>query len=79
MQGAFDHHGKRFRFKKHLKAAVQEQEYVLLEATSIFGDEYTGPLGAAPDGDYYIAGPDPYTDRRWYAHIVKHGDQLGVS
>lgn len=78
MQGVFDERGQRFPYKKALKTAVTDGKYVLLEGTSIFGDEYTGPLMSAPDGDYYIAGPDPYRDRRWYAHIVKHGDQIGV-
>jgi hypothetical protein len=78
MQGVFNEVGRRFKFKKQLKQAVQDNQYVLLEGTSMFDDEYTGPLLAAPDGDYYVVGPDPYTDRRWYAQIVKHGDQVGV-
>lgn len=71
MQGTFNQYGQRFKTKKALREAVQEDEYVLLEATSMFGDEFTGPLGAAPEGEYYIVGPDPYTDRRWYAQIIK--------
>lgn len=78
MQGVYNQVGQRFRTKKALREAVTNDEYVLLEATSLFGDEYTGPLGAAPDGDYFIAGPDPYRDRRWYAHITKADDFVKV-
>ena len=41
-----------------------------LEATSLFGGEYDGPLLAAPPGVYYIVGPDPYTSRKWYGQIT---------
>lgn len=78
MQGVYNQYGQRMKTKKSLREAITNDEYVLLEATSMFGDEYTGPLGSAPDGDYYIVGPDPYRDRRWYAHITKTSDSIKI-
>ena len=56
--------------KKELKAAIAaDPATVELEATSMFGNEYGGPLADAPAGSYYVVGPDPYTSRKWYASI----------
>lgn len=69
MQGVYDLH-ERFKRKKHLLAAVKERPGdVFLEATSVFGNEYDGPLDQAPEGGYYLVGPSP-RKRVWYASIL---------
>lgn len=79
MQGVF-FNGNRVATKRALRAEVEtgNRDAVRLEATSIFGDEYDGPLIDAPDGNYYVVGPDPYTSRKWYAQIKKSGDSCHV-
>lgn len=43
---------------------------VVLEATSMFGNEYDGSLENAPKASaFYVVGPDPRTSRKWYATI----------
>lgn len=68
MQGVFVSY-KRPKTKKELRTA--DPSDITLEATSIFGNEYDGPLTEAPPGQYYIVGPDPHTKRNWYATITK--------
>ena len=47
--------------KKELKESIGE-EFTPIE-TSMFGAEYKG------DGKYAVVGPDPYTNRKWYATV----------
>ena len=69
MQGTFVN-DERPRTKKALREAIMHfPEKVRLEATSLFGGEYDGPLAFAPPGTYYVVGPDPYTSRKWYGQI----------
>jgi len=68
----------RFPSKKALRETVAAGEWVALEATSIFGDEYGGPLDDAPDGTYTVVGPDPYRNRKWYASITKRDGKITV-
>lgn len=46
---------------------------VRLQATSIYGNEFDGTLEEAladnQYGVFYLVGPDPYTNRRWYANL----------
>lgn len=78
MQGIFVNR-QRSKTKKALKEAVAENpSRVHLEATSVFGNEYDGPLDGAPDGTFNVVGPDPYTSRKWYANIDKAGDRYTV-
>lgn len=77
MQGIFIA-GRRPESKKQVKAAVMGGEHVSLEATSIFGNEYGGPVTSAPDGVYYFVGPDPYTKRKFYGQIIKNGSKIEV-
>lgn len=66
--------------KKALKAAIAEDPgSVNLEATSMFGNEYSGPVAAAPDGNYFVVGPDPYTSRKWYGKITVASGTVKVS
>lgn len=70
MQGIYVNF-QRAKTKKALKEAVADPvAHVALEATSMFGNEYDGNLLDAPNGRYSVVGPDPYTDRRWYATIT---------
>jgi hypothetical protein len=41
-----------------------------IEATSLFGNEYDGPLSDAPVGSYHFVGPDPYTSRKFYGTLT---------
>lgn len=79
MQGVFVQ-GQRPKTKKELKALIATVPHdVSLQATSIIGNEYGGPITEAPDGTYDVVGPDPYTSRKWYANIlVKDGEVVKV-
>lgn len=65
MQGVYIN-GQRPRSKKAIKEAVANGDIVTLEATSMFGNEYSGPVNAAPVGRYNFVGPDPFTKRNFY-------------
>jgi hypothetical protein len=77
--GVSDNYG-RIKTKKHLKEhAVKNPELTYLDSTAMVGDSYNGSLADAPDGNYSVVGPDPYTKRSWYATIAKRGDTIKVS
>lgn len=70
---------RRPKTKKELKEAIQTNpDDVSLEATSMFGNEYSGSISNAPDGKYYVVGPDPQVSRKWYAQIVISGGSITV-
>ena len=77
MQGVFVN-GSRPKSKKAVREAVQAGEYVTLEATSVFGNEYGGSVTNAPDGVYYFVGPDPHTSRKFYGQVIKKGDKVTI-
>jgi len=68
----------RMASKKALRETVAAGEWVYIEATSVFGNEYDGPLADAPDDTYAVVGPDPYTNRKWYATITKRDGKVTV-
>lgn len=70
-QGMWSADYTRFPSKKAMKDAIATAS---LEATSVFGNEYDGPVSAAPAGDYFVVGPDPYKSRKWFAHITIKAD-----
>ena len=70
--------GLRPKSKKAVKEAVAAGRRVSLEATSLHGNEYDGPVAEAPDGTYFFVGPDPYRSRRFYGSIIKKGDSIQV-
>jgi len=78
MQGVFTQSRTRFASKKAFREAVKQGDVTYLEATSLFGNEYDGRLIDAPDGTYYVVGPDPHTSRKWYAQVLKHGSKITV-
>lgn len=67
-----------FRFKTHFAAALKERPEELLFTSTSHG---VGPGKAQYRGNeldsqytYQVAGPDPYTARRWFASVqVKDG------
>lgn len=77
-QGVWSDDGTRFASKKALGESVKAGQIVFLEATSVFGNEYDGALDHAPDGTYYVVGPDPYKSRKWYAQVIKQGSTIKV-
>lgn len=78
-QGVFVN-GSRPKYKKDLKAAIESNpSSVSLEATSIFGNEYGGPIVNMPEGSVTIVGPCPHTRRNWYGTITRRGDKFSVS
>lgn len=65
--------------KKAVREAVAaDPSRVRLEATSVFGNEYDGPVSKAPDGRYSFVGPDPYRNRRYYGTIVVSDGKITV-
>lgn len=67
--------GRRPKSKKEVKEAVAaDPSTVGLEATSLFGNEYDGPISHAPIGTHTFVGPDPARDRRFYGNVVVKAD-----
>lgn len=64
--------------KKAIKQAVADGMAVYLEATSIMGNEYDGPVDAAPDGTYFFVGPDPYRNRKYTGQIIVKAGKVTV-
>lgn len=45
-------------------------DHLRIEATSVFGNEFDGPLSELPTGQTItFVGPDPYTKRKFYGQI----------
>lgn len=71
--------GARPKTKKQVIEAVNDDPTcVYLEATSVFGNEYSGSVAKAPDGTYTFVGPDPYTKRTFYGNIVVKNGKVTV-
>jgi hypothetical protein len=70
----------RIRTKKELKALLAaDPATVVFDRTSpeTPGPNVTGdaiPLGVKLS----VVGPDPFTSRRWYATVARHGDRITV-
>lgn len=78
MQGIYIS-GKRPKSKKEVKEMVAfDSTCVRLEATSMFGNEYEGPVSEAPNGRYNFVGPDPYTSRKFYGEITVINGKITV-
>lgn len=85
--GAIDRDGKRFKTKKAMKEAIESE----FELGSRVGFDQTAmlhsaqvpevcTLGDLPEGVILsVVGPDPYSDRRWYANVERKGDKVKVS
>jgi len=71
--------GRRPKSKKEIKEAVAAGMRVSAEATSMFGNEYDGPLTEMPEGSTItFVGPDPYTKRNFYGNITRKGGKITV-
>jgi len=72
---------KRPKSKKEVVAAVKENpSSVSLEATSLFGNDYDGPITEMPENKMvFVVGPDPYTARNFYLNIVRKDNTFKVS
>ncbi len=65
--------GRRPKSKAELKRFLAEggdPHKIRVEATSMFSDEYDGPLSNAPEGRISFVGPDPHTKRSFYGTIT---------
>lgn len=70
---------RRPRSKKQVReTAAADPRRVWLEATSIFGNEYDGPLDEAPDGTYVFTGPEPGVSHKFYGNVVVKNDRITV-
>ena len=77
MQGVYVN-GSRPNSKKAVREAIAVGARVSLEATSMFGNEYDGPVSDAPDGQYHVVGPCPYTSRRFYGTVTVKSGQATI-
>lgn len=60
--------GASYPTKKALKESVGKPlRYI---ETSIFGAEYKS------NGRFAVVGPDPYTNRKWYAEVTMKDDKI---
>ena len=75
MQGIYINYN-RPKSKKEVIAAVKANpKTVSLEATSLFGSEYNGPITEMPVNKMvFVVGPDPYTARNFYLNITRKED-----
>jgi len=80
MQGIFIEGVGRPRSKKQVReVAAEHPERVLIEATSMFGNEYDGTADLMPEGQtVYFVGPDPYSKRNFYGQISRAGGKVVV-
>jgi hypothetical protein len=61
--------------KKALREAVKAGTGVYFYGTSAMGPQYEGYVADVPVGvSLSVVGPDPYTDRRWYAQVSRSKD-----
>ena len=79
MQGVMVN-GIRPKTKKALKDALKTMpEAVDISSTDVVGKEYDGPATEMPEHKpVYVVGPNPYTERKWYAQIKRSGETFNV-
>jgi len=67
---------RRPKSKKEIKEVLAtDPSRVLIERTSIVGDEYDGPASDLPaDKSINFVGPDPFTKRNFYGTIKRKPD-----
>jgi hypothetical protein len=59
--------------------AKQRAPYLTVEATSLFGNEFDGPVNDLPVGGVvFFVGPDPYRSRKFYGKLVRKSETLWV-
>jgi hypothetical protein len=78
MQGIFIRHSRPASKKAVREAIAADPASVTIEATSLFGNEYDGPVDEMPEGKVLFVGPDPYTKRNFYGSIERRGSRITV-
>lgn len=63
--------GERPASKKALREALANApESVRFDGTALLGEQFNGPPSTIPAGvKLSVAGPDPYTSRKWFATV----------
>lgn len=79
MQGIYVGYNRPASKKAVKEAIAADPTKVRLEATSMFGNEYDGPVSEAPQGTYTFVGPDPSTSRKFYGTIKVTSSAIKVS
>jgi len=76
IQETLSYHVRRPRSKKEVREVVAaEPQRVIVEATSMFGNEPEGPANELENGTTVsFVGPDPYARRNFYGQIIKTTD-----
>ena len=73
--------GQRPKSKKAIRLAAEAGEIdgLIIEATSMFGNEFGGFAADLPDGvTIYFVGPDPHTKRNFYGQLFRKNGKLVV-
>ncbi len=79
MQGIYID-GRRPKSKKEVKETIAtDPARVRVEATSLFGNDYDGPVVDAPAGSIHFVGPDPYNARKFYGTITVSAGGIKVT
>jgi hypothetical protein len=78
MQGVFVNYNRPKSKKAVREAVASDPRSVSVEATSMFGNEYDGPVSDMPEGTITFVGPDPHTKRNFYGNIIRQGDKFTV-
>lgn len=80
MQGLYINYRRPKSKKEVIEAVKANPSSVSLEATSMFGNEFDGPITEMPDNtSATCVGPDPYTKRNFYLTISRKNDSFKVS
>jgi hypothetical protein len=80
MQGIYVDYARPKSKKQVIQAVKENPSSVTLEATSLFGNEYDGPIKGMPENTpVYVVGPDPHTKRDFYLTIVRNNDTFKVT
>lgn len=79
MQGLFISYRRPKSKKEVIETVKTHPETVSLEATSLFGNEYDGPITDMPENKLVsVVGPDPYTKRNFYLSIIRKNGTFTV-
>jgi hypothetical protein len=79
MQGLWIDYRRPKSKKEVIETIKTNPEKVSLEATSIFGNEYDGPIKDMPENKVVgVVGPDPYTKRNFYLSITRKNGNFQV-
>lgn len=79
--GARHHGGYRIQAKKHLKEYLKaDPASVTFDPTSMFDDQTEFDGAHIPEGSKLtVVGPDPYSNRKWFATVERTAKGIKVS